>query len=111
MTPFGTHRQRAWLKATPHQRTKLAEKLGDIGARAYAKANKWTVISNGTARKLSIGPDQTYRDSHGIIHVIEAKGGSGQLGHAYGHAQGSITWAIASARQVLRHAHATAAER
>jgi len=111
MKPLGTHRQRAWLRATPHQRTKLAEKLGDIGARAYAKANKWTVVSNGTARKLNIGPDQVYRGTNNIVHVIEAKGGSGQLGHAYGHAQGSIAWAIASARQVLRHTTASPAER
>lgn len=41
------------------------------------------------------------------VHVFEAKGGTGQLGHAYGHPQGSAEWAVESARRVLSSAKAT----
>lgn len=107
----GSARQQAWLKATVDQRVKLAEQLGDEGARTFAKAKAWTPVFDGTGRGLVQGPDQVYRASDGMVHVIEAKGGSGQLGHAYGHPQGSSEWAVEAAKKVLRHSSATEAER
>lgn len=111
MKPIGTRRQRIWLKASPQQRIKLAEQLGDNGARIFAKNHKWIPVFDGTSRNITQGPDQVYRDLNGNIHVIEAKGGSSPLRQSYGHAQGSITWAIESAKRVLRHHHASQTER
>jgi hypothetical protein len=107
----GTARQQAWLKATVYQRVKFAEQLGDEGARAFAKAKGWSAVFDGKTRGLLQGPDQVYLASDNIVHVIEAKGGAGRLGHGYGHAQGSSEWAVESAKKVLRQPSATGAER
>jgi hypothetical protein len=89
---------------------KLAEQLGDEGARTFAKAKAWTPVFDGTGRGLVQGPDQVYLGSDDLVHVIEAKGGSGQLGQAYGHPQGSSEWSVEAAKKVLRHSNATEAE-
>lgn len=107
----GTARQQIWLNSTVDQRVKLAEQLGDDGARAFAKSKGWTPVFDGTNRGIAQGPDQVYRGMNDLAHVIEAKGGSGQLGHAYGHVQGSSEWAVESAKRVLRHPNATEVER
>ena len=107
----GTTRQQAWLKATVNQRVKLAEQLGDEGARAFAKAKGWSSVFDGAVRGVIQGPDQVYVAPDDVVHMIEAKGGSGQLGRGYGHAQGSSEWAVESAKRVLRHPSATEAER
>lgn len=107
----GTPRQHAWLKATIEQRIRLAEQLGDEGARTFAKSKGWDSVFDGTARTVMQGPDQVYRGSDGLVHVIEAKGGSGQLGRGYGYSQGSTEWAVESAKRVLRHQGASEAER
>lgn len=106
-----TSRQQAWLNATIDQRAKLAEQLGDDGARVFAKAKGWSPVFDGTARRIAQGPDQVYRAGDGVVHVIEAKGGSGQLGRAYGYAQGSSEWAVESAKRVLRNPAVSKAER
>jgi hypothetical protein len=66
---------------------------------------------DGTKRGIPQGIDQVYRGSNGLIHAIEAKGGTSQLGHAYGHPQGSSEWAVESGKRVLRSPNATAAEK
>lgn len=107
----GTPRQQAWLQATIDQRVRLAEQLGDEGARAFAQNKGWKPVFDGTARGLAQGPDQVYIGADDVVHVIEAKGGGGQLGHAYGHPQASSEWAVEAAKKVLRHPGATEAER
>lgn len=106
----GTARQQQWLAATPQERVRLAEALGDEGARAMAKAKGYESVYDGLGRMLPQGPDQVYRAADGRVIVYEAKGGSGQLKHAYGHLQGSAEWAVESAKRVLRSGKATAAE-
>lgn len=107
----GTARQQQWIKATVDQRVKLAEQLGDEGARTFAKAKGWSPVFDGKVRGVVQGPDQVYRAIDGTVHVIEAKGGSGQLGRGYGYAQGSSEWAVESAKRVLLNPAATEAER
>jgi hypothetical protein len=107
----GTPRQQQWLKASPDHRIRLAESLGDEGARAFAKSKGWKVIFDGTNRAIPQGLDQVYSAADGTIHVIEAKGGSSQLGHAYGHPQGSSEWAVESAKRMMRSPNASAAEK
>lgn len=79
-----TERQEAWLSASLQGRVKIAEAIGEEGARELARAKGYERLCDGLGKVLSQGPDQVYRASDGRIVVIEAKGGSGQLGHAYG---------------------------
>jgi hypothetical protein len=106
-----TARQQAWLRATPEQRLKLAEELGEAGARMMAKKQGWQPLVDGLNKSIPQGPDQVYRTVDGMIHVVEAKGGSGQLSHAYGHPQATPEWAVKSAERVLRSAKSSPAER
>lgn len=106
----GTVRQQQWLAATPNERMRLAEAIGDDGARVMAKAKGYDLIYDGSSRTLPQGPDQVYRGKDGRVIVYEAKGGSGQLGHAYGYPQGSTEWAVESAKRVLRSTKASEAE-
>ena len=106
-----TVRTQQWLKATLAQRVRLAEELGEEGARAFAKAKSWQPIFDGTRRSIPQGVDQVYRGAKGLTHVIEAKGGSGQLGHAYGHPQASPDWAVEAAKRTIRSSRASAAEK
>ncbi len=107
----GTPRQQAWLEASIDQRVRLAEKLGDEGARTFSQSKGWTPVFDGSVRGLAQGPDQIYIGPDDVVHVIEAKGGGGQLGHAYGHPQASSEWAVEAAKKVLRSPSATEAER
>ena len=72
-----------------------------------AKSKGYEPIFDGFDKAIPQGPDQVYRAGDGVVHVFEAKGGSGQLGHAYGYPQGSAEWAVESAKRVLRSAKAT----
>lgn len=107
----GTLRQQEWLKASINERIRLSEQLGEEGARHFAKSKGFEPIMDGTAKALAQGPDQVYRATDGAIHVFEAKGGSGQLGYAYGYPQGSAEWAVESAKRVLRCANSSAGEK
>ncbi len=109
--PTRTIRQEAYLKATIDQRVRLSESLGEEGARAFAMAKNWKPILDGTAKGIAQGPDQVYCGTDGTVHVIEAKGGTSQLGHAYGHPQASSEWAVESAKRVSRSAKATTSEK
>ncbi|MCR4412046.1 MAG: hypothetical protein NUV77_06420 [Thermoguttaceae bacterium] len=107
----GTLRQQEWLKATPDQRVRIAEEIGERGARRFAEAKGWEPILDGTEKTIPQGFDQVYRGADGIVHVVEAKGGSSQLGHAYGYPQGSSEWAVEAAKRTLRSTKASAAEK
>ena len=106
-----TARQQAWLNASINERVLLAEDLGEEGGRAFAKAKGWKTVYDGKSWSMVHGPDQVYRSADDTIHMIEAKGGSGQLGKGYGYPQGSSEWAVESAKRVLGSATATEAER
>lgn len=106
-----TVRQQEWLKASPQERVRMAEELGEEGARQMAKAKGYETLFDGVDRLLPQGPDQVYRAADGRVIVYEAKGGTGQLGHAYGHPQGSPEWAVESAKRVLKSSKAGPAER
>lgn len=106
-----TARQRQWLAATPQERVRLAEALGEEGARKMARSKGYQTLYDGLKKTLPQGPDQVYQAADGRVVVYEAKGGSGQLGHAYGYPQGSPEWAVESAKRVLHSAKARPAER
>lgn len=111
ITHAGAAAQRQWLAASLEQRIRLAEDIGERGARAVAKERGLQPIMDGVGKTLPQGPDQVYRAADDVIHVFEAKGGSSQLGRAYGHLQGTPEWAVESAKRVLRSNRATLMER
>lgn len=106
-----TAAQRQWLAALPEQRIKLAENIGEEGARAMAKKQGLKPLMDGLGKTLPQGPDQIYQATDGTIHVFEAKGGSSQTIQAYGHLQGTPEWAVKSAERVIRSSKASAAEK
>lgn len=103
--------QDAWLKATPDERIRLAEGLGEKGARNWARSQGWKPLLDNSSKSVPQGPDMVYRAKDGIVHVIEAKGGGAQLGHGYGHPQGSAEWAVKSAERILNGNTATELEK
>ena len=104
-----TPRQQTW-SSSPAQRVKLAEILGEEGAWDFAAQKGWQPLFDGSNRTFRQGLDQVYQSGDGAIHVIEAKGGRGQLGHAYGYQQGTPQWAVKSAERMLQNPAASAAE-
>jgi hypothetical protein len=101
----------AWLAASLQERVQLAEHIGEEGARRFAKSRGWMTIFDGFEKGIAQGPDQVYMAADGLVHVVEAKGGTGQLGHAYGHQQGSSEWAVESARSTLQRPAATTTQK
>ena len=106
-----TARQMVWLKASPELRILLAEELGEAGASRFARAKGWETIMDGTNKAIRQGLDGVCRSPDGLVHVIEAKGGTSQLGRGYGYPQGSSEWAVKASERVLRSPRATAVER
>lgn len=106
-----TPAQQAWLKATVYERSKIAEQIGEDGARRLSRSQGWVPLLEEGKKTVPQGPDQIYRSQNGIVHVVEAKGGSGQLGHAYGYPQGSPEWAVKSAERILISKTATDLEK
>lgn len=109
--PRLTARQQAWLTATRQESIRLSEQLGEEGAAAFARKQGYESLLGRADRSIPQGFDFVYRTGDGGVAVIEAKGGSGPLGHAYGSKQGTPEWAIGAAKRTLGSAKATAAER
>ena len=103
--------QKSWLKSTTEQRVRIAERIGEDGARHFAREKEWKPVLDGTRKKCPHGPDQIYQSDDGIVHVIEAKGGSGRLGKGYGYQQGSSEWAVKASERLLRSANASPSEK
>jgi hypothetical protein len=89
----------------------MAEQIGEEGGRAFASSKGYEPILDGTMKLLPQGPDWVGRSTDGTVHVLEFKGGSGQLGHAYGYPQGSTEWAVESTKLMLRSPNASVAEK
>ncbi len=106
-----TARQREWLDASVDERIRIAELLGEEGAMAYAKKKGYQPILTKANKTLPQGFDQVYRAKNGGIVVIEAKGGTSPLGHAYGHPQGTPSWAVETAHRMMKSSRASVAEK
>jgi len=104
--------QQRWINATPEERVKIAEEIGEKGAREYAKGKGYNTIFDGKGRTVPQGPDQVYLDPRtGETVVVEAKGGTSPLSRGYGYQQGTKCWAVKSAEQILHNPNASPAER
>ena len=101
-----------WIKATPHEKTLLAEKIGLQGAARFAAERGWIKILGSRYHAIQQGPDTVYWDKHsGRLHVLEAKGGTAKPIKAFNSLQGTNKNAIRSARFVLRSLKATLMEK
>lgn len=106
-----TPAQAEWLNSSPQERVKISERLGEQGAKTFAAKQGYTPLLVAKDKALAQGFDQVYAAKDRSIVVIEAKGGSSPISHAYGHPQGTPGWAIESAKRVATSSKATAAER
>ena len=86
-----------------------AEAMGEAGATAYARSLGFDPLLLDEMKSIRQGFDQVWTRGDRVL-VIEAKGGAGRLGVAYGHAQASEGWTLEVARQTLRRANATQVE-
>lgn len=89
-----------WLKATPEERIRIAERIGEKGAARWAEEQGWQRLT--VNKTIPQGVDQIYRAPEGTVHVIEAKGGTSPLGRGYGYAQGTSEWAVEAVKRMLR---------
>lgn len=105
-----TTRQQTWLSASVAERVKLAEALGESGARQHAREQGLEPLLDGNAKSLPQGLDQVYLSRDKIV-VVEAKGGTSPLGRAYGHAQGSPEWAVHGAARMIKSPSASPTEK
>ncbi len=97
-----------WLEATPHQRTLLAEKIGEQGRARFAAEQGWIKILGSRNRGIHQGPDSVYWDQRsGRLRVLEAKGGTSPLKWTFNSRQGTNLNAIKSAERVLQSSKAT----
>ena len=74
-----TPRQSQWLQASPGERIRLAERLGEDGAEAFAGKHGYEPLLRRGDKLLPQGFDQVYRAKDGGIVVIEAKGGTSAI--------------------------------
>ena len=103
--------QTKWLSSTPPERIRLSEGIGEVGAGKFARGRGWKLIMNGKNSSLPQGFDQVYSSFDDVIHVVEAKGGTSQLGRGYGYLQGTPEWAVKAAERTLKSTKASVAEK
>lgn len=106
-----TERQSQWLRSPLDERIRLAERLGEEGAEAFARQKGYEPLLRNGDKALKQGFDQVYRTKDGAIVVIEAKGGTSSINRAYGCQQGTPEWAVQAAKRVTESSVATSAER
>jgi hypothetical protein len=95
------NRHPEYLNATPYGitgRQRIAEEIGEKGARAFAQKANYVPIYLGTPGK-GRGFDQVYKFGKQII-VVEAKGGSSPLKVYRGYLQGTPKYTLAVAQEI-----------
>jgi hypothetical protein len=96
-----TERQREWMRADYAQRVRMAEQMGEIGAREFARSRGLIALSSDPQRGVRQGLDQIYRTPQGNIVAIEAKGGGSRVGKYFGYVQGTAEHAVASSEHIV----------
>ncbi len=93
-----------WINATPEERVKIGEEIGEYGGRMKAKEMGLKPIFDGRVGKaIPQGPDQVYYNPKtGEVFVFECKANSSPLNHSFGHKQGTVEHTIKSAERVLK---------
>lgn len=93
-----TNYRTAYLDSSGYGRRIIAERIGNMGAQAFAKQANYTPLY---VSSRGVGFDQVYKFGNQII-VMEAKGGSSGLRVYRGHLQGTPQYATAVAKAVLK---------
>ncbi len=93
--PGQTDKRSQWIYATLDERQRLAEQIGEEGARAYCKARGWEeILGPGGYRQ---GYDQVWRDpKRDLLFTVEAKGGNSPVPPH----QKEIEWVIKKAEDI-----------
>lgn len=99
-----------WIKASPIERVKLAEQIGEAGAARFAETKGWKNILNAQNKAIRQGFDQVYTSGE-IVQIVEAKGGTSPLQAGYGYKQGSSEWAVEAAKKTLQNHAASSSEK
>ena len=99
-----------WLTAPLSQRISFAEQIGEEGAMVLARQQRWTPLLTQDDKFFRQGFDQVYRRGRKII-IVEAKGGTSQLGRGYGYTQGTREWAVGAARKTVSMSNAREIEK
>ena len=99
-----------WLKATTAERQRLAEQIGEAGARLVCERQGWTCEMDGGFKAVRQGFDQVW-SAGDQVYVVEAKGGTSTLGTGYGYPQGSPEWAVEAAKKTLTSHQTSEAEK
>ena len=103
--------QSKWMNASINERILLSEEIGESGAEQFAKSKGWEQILGKADKTASQGIDQAYRSSDGLLHVVEAKGGTSPLGNGYGYQQGTSEWAVEASKATCKNHAASEAEK
>jgi hypothetical protein len=106
-----TARQIWGQQASPYEKNRLAERLGEKGAEVFAAERGYEPLLRNGDKVLRQGLDQVYRAKDSRIVVIEAKGGTSAIGRAYGCEQGTPEWAVQASKRVAESSKASAAEK
>ena len=96
------NRHREYLNANPYGasgRQRIAEEIGEMGARRFAQQANYVPIYLGMPGK-GRGFDQVYQFGKQII-VVEAKGGNSPLKVYRGYLQGTPKYTLAVAKEIL----------
>lgn len=100
---LGLHNRRPeYLNVSPYGitgRQRIAEEMGEMGARALAQKANYVPIYLGAPGK-GRGFDQVYKFGEQLI-VVEAKGGSSPLKVYRGYLQGTPKYTLAVAQEIL----------
>lgn len=102
--------RKEWLKATVFERQRLAEQIGEAGARLVCERQGWTCEMDGGFKAVRQGFDQVW-SAGDRVYVVEAKGGTSTLGTGYGYNQGTPEWAVEAARKTLTSHQTTEAKK
>src|SRR6266581_2279163 len=97
------NRRPEYLPAYPYGlegRQRIAEQIGDAGARAYARHMAFDPIYQGEPGQ-GRGFDQVYKNGRQTV-MVEAKGGSSKPKDYHGFRQGTPEYALAVARDRLQ---------
>jgi len=103
--------RQAWLRASPTQRIRFGEQIGEEGGMVYAASRGYRPILAPLQKTYPQGFDQVYLAPNGQVVVFEIKGGTAHLNRGYGYIQGTPEWAVEGAARILRSTRCSPAER
>ena len=114
--PAGSLAEREWLRADSEGRRRISEKLGELEARKWARAQSLEPVQPGGKKSIRGGYDQVWKNPKtGEVIVIEAKGfqqgKSAKYGTSSGLRQATPEYDVAFAKKVQKMTAASDVDR